>query len=327
MITEQNLRHYPDLVKALTGLEAEQVWALEKQILTADPSLQPEDGIPRSSGRPYAHGLILRLTALLMYLRTHITQALAGLLFGLAQEDLSRDLRRLLPLIQRFLPCPTVWTAPAEAATTADTDPSDRLVIPEGQCALVDATEQRVQRPQDTTQQAAYYSGKKKGHTLKTQLVCDDAHRILAISEAVPGAMHDKALADHVDTGARLPTDREVLCDKGYQGLEKGVEQQTIVDAVNGATATIRRVRVLTPVKKPHKRDLGEADVVHNHMLGRIRVRIEHCIGWVKNWAIMTTRFRCSHTIYTAVMQTVCGMVNAQTARWQAKKHETVNCA
>ena len=52
--------------------------------------------------------------------------------------------------------------------------------------------------------------------------------------------------------------------------------------------------------------------------LASIRVRVEHTIGWVKNWAIIATRFRCAHSIYTAVLRTICGLVNWQTLRWQA---------
>jgi len=71
--------------------------------------------------------------------------------------------------------------------------------------ALLDATEQRVSRPTDSEQRQAHYSGKKKGCTLKTQLVTDGEHHILAISEAVPGKMHDKKLSDHLQTVERLP--------------------------------------------------------------------------------------------------------------------------
>jgi hypothetical protein len=60
----------------------------------------------------------------------------------------------------------------------------------------------------------------------------------------------------------------------------------------------------------------------YNRALSQVRVRIEHCIGWIKNWAIIATRFRCAHSIYTAILRTVCGLVNAQTLRWQ-----TANCA
>ncbi len=53
-------------------------------------------------------------------------------------------------------------------------------------------------------------------------------------------------------------------------------------------------------------------------------MRVEHCVGWAKNWAILATRFRCAHTIYTPIMRTICGFVNVQTQRWQTTK---ANCA
>src|SRR5947207_456729 len=70
---------------------------------------------------------------------------------------------------------------------------------------LIDATEQRVARPGDDATQRRYYSGKKKRHTLKTQLVTDGDHHVHAISTAVPGAIHDKPLCDGLRTLDRLP--------------------------------------------------------------------------------------------------------------------------
>jgi hypothetical protein len=72
--------------------------------------------------------------------------------------------------------------------------------------------------------------------------------------------------------------------------------------------------------------ELTEEQEAFNTLLGRIRVRVEHCIGWVKNWAIVATRFRCAHSIYTLVLQVVCGLVNLQTERWQAAKTQATNC-
>jgi hypothetical protein len=51
-----------------------------------------------------------------------------------------------------------------------------------------------------------------------------------------------------------------------------------------------------------------------------VRIRVEHCLGWLKHWAILATRFRCAHDRYTPIVQIICGLVNAQTARWQAAR-------
>ncbi len=45
----------------------------------------------------------------LTYMRLHIPQETIALLFGATQPDVSRDLRRLLPLIAQTIPAPEVW--------------------------------------------------------------------------------------------------------------------------------------------------------------------------------------------------------------------------
>jgi hypothetical protein len=118
----------------------------------------------------------------------------------------------------------------------------------------------------------------------------------------------------------RLPAGCEAKADKGYQGLADQVSQVSVPDPETGAEHPAPRLTVETPFKKPKGQELTEEQQTFNRQLNQIRIRIEHCIGWVKNWAIIATRFRCAHTIYTAIMCTVCGLVNAQTQRWQAAK-------
>jgi hypothetical protein len=326
MITTTILRDQPALVKALMGISADLFWELVDAM--TQPPVDPDRTTTgtRSSrrGRPYTHDLAVRLGAVCTYLRLQLPQTVVGMLFGIGQEDVSRDLRRIVPLLPPCLPSPVIWSpdpAPASGPT-----PLDPALFPD-QRALVDATEQRVLRPQETLRRTQYYSGKQKTFTLKTQLVSDDAHHIRAISTAVPGTLHDKALADQLQTTAQLPEDCEALLDKGYQGLANQVPLRTLRDPLNGATAQVPRVRVLTPIKQRKGQDLPPDQVAFNQALSRIRIRVEHVIGWVKNWAIVATRFRCAHDIYTSIMQTVCGFVNVQTARWQAAKARAENCA
>ena len=78
------------------------------------------------------------------------------------------------------------------------------------------------------------------------------------------------------------------------------------------------RLTAQTPHKKPRGGELTDEQRQFNRALGQARIRIEHCLGWLKNWAILATRFRCAHDRYTPIMGVICGLVNAQTARWQA---------
>jgi hypothetical protein len=193
---------------------------------------------------------------------------------------------------------------------------------------LVDATEQEGARSKDSLTRKRYYSGKQKGFTLKTQLVTDDDHHIVAISVAVPGMMHDKKLGDAVETVARLPDGATVDGDKEYQGLAAAVDTITVVDTTTGAMQEVAQVTVRMPIKKPRGGELTAEQQEYNRAINAIRVRVEHCIGWAKNWRILATQFRCSPTIYISVMQVVGGFVNLQTQRWQAAKQaEPAYCA
>jgi hypothetical protein len=168
----------------------------------------------------------------------------------------------------------------------------------------------------DNATRKRYFSGKKKAFTLKTQVVVDSID-ILAISVCVPGAVHDKKLSDGLQTLARLPDGCEVLADKGYQGMAGQVGWVVVRNPETGPGLPVPRLTVCTPFKKVAGQALTEQRQAFNSRLGVVRVRVEHCIGWVKNWAVMANCFRCSHLIYTAIMQTVCGLVDAQTRRWQ----------
>jgi hypothetical protein len=293
---------------------------------TVQQRQRPERQRAVGAGRPPDLALPIRTALVLTYLRLHVPQGTVAALFvGATQSDVSRDLRRLLPLIQQCLPCPLLW----------EEVPADQ-VVPPSTClsaeelaagrVLVDATEQRVSRPAAGQEQKAYYSGKKHLHTLKTQIVTDGEHHIQAISVAVPGAMHDKALSDAVQTLAHLPDGCEADADKGYQGLGAQVPLVVVRDPTTGTEQQVPRLTVQTPYKKPRGGELTAEQAVFNAALSAVRIRVEHCIGWVKNWAVLATRFRCAHDIYTPIMRTICGFVNAQTQRWQAAKAEP-NCA
>ena len=189
---------------------------------------------------------------------------------------------------------------------------------------LIDATEQRVCRSQDAATRDKHYSGKHKAFTLKRQVMTDGDHPIQVISEAVPGSIHDKTLADELDTVERLPDGCEALADKGYQGLASQVDCVTVRDTTTGAEQHVLRLTLKTPFKKTKGHDLPADQEAFNYRLSAIRIHIEHCIGWAKNWAVLATRFRCAHAVYTPIFQLVCGLLNAQTHPCQ---HAKAYCA
>ena len=82
---------------------------------------------------------------------------------------------------------------------------------------LVDVTECIVQRPKDSELQTYYYSGKKKKHTIKIQLIVDEKTRKIVSIAFDAGSIHDFLLFKN--TTKNLNKSINFLADSGYQGI------------------------------------------------------------------------------------------------------------
>ncbi|WP_199330436.1 transposase family protein [Microcoleus sp. FACHB-68] len=70
---------------------------------------------------------------------------------------------------------------------------------------MIDGTERPITRPQDPEAQQANDSGKKKHHTRKHLAAVDDPKRVLILSKAREGKLHDKRFHDHEDIAGSVP--------------------------------------------------------------------------------------------------------------------------
>jgi len=140
---------------------------------------------------------------------------------------------------------------------------------------IIDATERSVQRPKKN--QEFYYSGKKKKHTIKNQIIVHPhTKRILAVSQTVEGKRHDKQLCRDDGTVLRAEPGATCLADLGYVGLQELSSQ----------------LKVILPIKKTYKKELPEMDKLTNQTISLIRVRVEHVIGALKHFDILADRYR-----------------------------------
>ena len=315
MITLEYLTMFPQNIKHLIGLGAEEFETLrmrveEKYKQNRDKRLTMKVRKRAvGAGRPPSLPFAMRLFAVLMYLRLYIPQrAVAALIHGLSQARLSKDLRELLPIIEESIPAPQLWSpvSPEDKLSPSEYLSEDKLPQKE---AIVDVMEQPVYRSKDEQIQKKYYSGKKKRHTVKTQFVVDLKGEIKSVSTVFQGRVHDKKIAEKLDTTWRLPEDCELLGDKAYQGLQKEVEEVELL-MTEDVQKVKPRVRVLTPHKKPRKKKLSNEKKKLNQIHGSRRIKVEHSIGKVKNFKICSERFRCDHSIYSSTLRVVCGFVN-----------------
>ena len=142
---------------------------------------------------------------------------------------------------------------------------------------IVDCTERAVQRPKDSQTQVEYYSGKKKHHTVKNQVfVSPKTNRILAVSDTVPGTIHDKKLFENDPHLLYLPEQTMGMGDLGYLGTDN----------------LSPRLKMILPQKKPPNKELTDGQKVNNKAISSIRVRVEHPFSYLKHFNILRDRFR-----------------------------------
>jgi len=222
--------------RSLTGVEADTFRELVERLR---PHWQDRIVAPKNrSGRPWGvGGLEGHLLVLLILYRCAITQDFMACLYRTDKSAISRSLRRIEPLAARVLGVKRAIRVSREEA-----------------CALiVDCTEQPIERP--SRKQRCWYSGKKKRHTIKTEIMITEHGRIISISKPAPGRVHDLEIRRR---GPPLPEASHVYADSGYQGLQK---DHSAIDM---------------PYKKTKVKPLTKDERDYNHALSRFRVRVEH---------------------------------------------------
>ena len=125
-----------------------------------------------------------------------------------------------------------------------------------------DGTERPIQRPKDPDAQKAHYSGKKKQHTVKNNLLITADSKVVLLTPSYEGRMHDKRIADRTDYF--LPYGSYLYQDSGFQGF------------------SVAGVNIIQPTKKPKGRDLTVEERAKNREISSIRIRVEHAISGIK---------------------------------------------
>lgn len=295
MIKYTKLAQNPKLFQSFTGLGM----ASFKKVLPAfEKAYEAEQGrreaqreTPRRRQRGGGRtGLIPeiedKLVFILVYFRFYPVQILQGFLFGLSQAQANEWIHRLTPLLNEALgyeqQLPARRTDDIEALLEA---------CPELEF-MIDGTERPVRRPKDGEQQKAKYSGKKKRHTVKNNLITEkQTGKIKGLSATVDGHTHDKKLAD--EQALSFPKGSRLWQDTGFQGY-----------APTG-------VIIIQPKKKPRERQLSYAEKDRNRRISKRRISVEHSIGGVKVFSIVRDIFRHLKTGFAdLVMETACGLHN-----------------
>jgi len=263
------LKQRPNVFARLFGIEPDKFDALVEQVrplwMKAEARrLRHPRKIKQGGGRRYALTLEDSLAMLLLYARTYVTHAFLAALFDVHDSRICRYFARIRPSVE------SVFNLPTRKANLSE---EEILKL------VVDATEQRTER----RKKGSGYSGKKKAHTIKTQIVVDYKGTIHHVSASVPGAIHDKKLFDR--SGVILPNTAKG--DLGYLGTN--------------LTIPIKSSRL-------HPLTLRQKDANTRH--SRKRIIVEHVFASLKAFRILADRFRGSLAHYHQYFLIVCGLRN-----------------
>ena len=154
-----------------------------------------------------------------------------------------------------------------------------------------DVEEQQIEIP--TNNQEEFYSGKKKKHTLKNQIIIvGKTKRIINIFNA-KATVHDFQMLKNSNIIEPLETKKiKGLFDSGYQGIQKLLTKANI------------------PFKKSKYHELTEEEKEFNKQLSKERVEIEHINREIKKFRIMKDIYRSHRDRYQLRLTIICCIYN-----------------
>jgi hypothetical protein len=301
----ERLQRFPTVFKSMTGLPLAQfdnlISDMRPRLLAAEQTRLSRPIRTRAIGAGHPFELDPRNQILLtvIWLRLYPIHEVLAYLFGVSDSTVSRTIARVLPLLEASgqdtmrMPDPGRKRRRSLDALLADTP--DLVVV-------IDTFEQPIQRPQDRKVADTYYSGKKKRHTLKSQVaVNEETGQVVDVPESALGPTADIKVLEESKLLERLPAAVGAIGDLAYVGIDK------LHPKGLGAA----------PRKKPRGKERPAEDVCYNRAFSKRRIVVEHTIGRMRRYQSLTQTDRNHRQGHTARTRAVAGLVNRQRA-WAA---------
>ena len=294
----KTLSRNPTIFRAVTGLKPgefdEYVEPLVIKLAAEELKRLERDNRCRAVGGGRSHELGWREQFLLtlVWLRLYPTYEVLGYFFGVSDTSAHRIVQRCLPWLAA-MGRTEIQRSQAHAAGKRGYSLEAIFDQVPGLAVVVDAFEQSIERPSTPQEADQYYSGKKKCHTLKSQITVDAyTGEVLDVAESESGRNQDKGIFNHSGTPERLPPDTAFLGDLGYPGLEKDLPLAAI------------------PRKKPRNKPRPEKDILFNTLFAQVRIVVEHTIALLRRYQALTLREGHHRRAHTERVIAVSGLVN-----------------
>lgn len=278
-------------VRRLFGLNKSQLGALMVAVLPvlherrlAEQRAKPDRKRVPGAGRKRKLTPFQEVLLTLVYLRQNVTHTVCGQMFGVSADVSEDTFSEVIPVLKQVCPSER-WKAEKRWKRSEPTwTPEDADLL------LIDSFETSVPRPSTDEKQRRLYSGKKKRHTLKTQVATDAKGEIISIDPGHRGPTNDKTLYLKSGVEKTFPNAKK-QGDLGYQGAPN----------------------VLVPHKKKNarktKNELTDEQKEENRKLASVRVHAEHGIRRIKAWKIMRQDYRLATGLFSTVAHATVGLV------------------
>ena len=284
-------RHSAQTIKALFGLKpkvlAEVMFLvlpeLEQRRTTR---LQKRQGRKRAfvahDGRPREVQPYQKLLMCLLYMRHNTSHEVVGRMFSFSADTSENAFAEVIPLLRDLFPNQK-WEAEARHGRAAQKWSPSKV-----ERVIIDSFETPIRRPSNEERQKRYYSGKKRRHTLKTQIATDQRGAPLCV-----GNTHRGPKADI----------------KVYEEDELSSILKEITRRGDKAYCDQKHPEIMTPHKKPKGHELSAQQRGENKLIASHRVYVEHGIRRVKGFRIVRDEYRMAVGLFGAVTSAVVGLI------------------
>ncbi|MGL6344267.1 MAG: IS5 family transposase [Waterburya sp.] len=210
------------------------------------------------SGRPAKISIENQVLITLEYLREYRTYFHIGQTWGVNESTVFRIVRKVEDILIKA----KEFRLPGKKQLL-NKDIERELVV-------IDVTEIPRERPKK--KQKSSYSGKKRRHTMKAQVITDRKTRKIICTAYAQGKEHDFKL--YKRSKIRINSKTKIIGDKGYQGIHKIHANSQV------------------PHKKPRKKKLDKVQKKQNRELAMKRIIVENIYRELKIFRILSERYR-----------------------------------
>jgi len=210
-----------------------------------------------------------KLFFILFYFKCYPTFDVAGLIFDFDRAQAHEWMHRLQGILEQVLGEKMVLP---ERKIRSMEEFIERY--PDVTTLKIDGTERPTARPKDPEKQKENYSGKKKRHTRKHIAGVDQKKRVVVLSKAREGKLHDKRFHNEDNIAEHIPNEIPIEVDLGFLGLQN------------------EYINIKIPHKKPRGGELTEQQKAENRELSGSRVLCENAFAGVKRYRAVSEIYR-----------------------------------